>query len=126
MLVMKFSALALFAALLCFAPCALAQGTLNGNHGSAVLSQTSAGLLVFALGPDGARPGDHNGRNGNNGNGHGCGDGWGWDRDGGGGKGCNAVPEGGATLMYLGLAGLCCLAAAIFTIRQREQASGIN
>lgn len=116
----KFSALALIAALtaalLCFAPSAFAQGTLNRNLGGAVLSQNSAGLLVLALEPAGGE--HHRVRNG-------CGDRSGWDRD-GGGNGCNAVPEGGAAFLYLGLAGLCCLAAAIFTIRRREPASETN
>ena len=110
----KFSAVALFAALLCFAPSLLGQGTLNGQvgGGSAVLSQASVGLLVLALGPD---RGDHNG---NNGCGGGDSDRRGYD--------CKAVPEGGATIAYLGLAGFCCLAAVIYTIRRRGQISQTN
>ena len=107
----KFSAVALFAALLCFAPSLLGQGTLNGQvgGGSAVLSQTSPALLLVALEP--AR-GDHNGNNGcRNSNGRGD---------------CKAVPEGGATIAYLGLAGFCCLAAVIYTIRRRGQISQTN
>jgi hypothetical protein len=70
------------------------------------LSQTSVGLLVLALEPD---RGDHNGNNGCR-----------HDAD------CKAVPEGGATVSYLGLAGLCCLAAVVYTIRRRGQISQTN
>jgi hypothetical protein len=105
----KFSALALFAALLCFAPSLVGQGTLNNSNkvgGSAVLSRTSVGLLVLGLGPD------RSDKNENNGCRH--------DND------CKAVPEGGATIAYLGLAGFCCLAAVIYTIRRRGQISQTN
>jgi hypothetical protein len=104
----KFSALALLAALLCFAPSLVGQGTLNSKvgGGNAVLNQTSVGLLVLALGPD------KSDNNGNNGCRH--------DAD------CKAVPEGGATVSYLGLAGLCCLAAVVYTIRRRGQISQTN
>jgi hypothetical protein len=109
----KFSAVALFAALLCFAPSLLGQGTLNSKvgGGSAVLSQTSVGLLVLGLGPDRS---DHKGNNG-------CGGGdWNGRGD------CKEVPEGGATIAYLGLAGFVCLAAVIYTIRRRGQISQTN
>ena len=102
----KFSAFALLAALLCFAPGLVAQGTLNSNSGSAVLSQTSMGLLVLTLGPE------RSDKNGNNGCRHDA--------------GCKAVPEGGATVSYLGLAGLCCFAAVVYTIRRRGQISQTN
>ena len=110
----KFSALALFASLLCFAPGLRGQGTPNGQvgGGSAVLRQTSVGLLVLALGPDRS---DHKGNNG-------CGAGDSNRR----GNDCRAVPEGGATIAYLGLAGFCCLAAVIYTIRRRGQISQTN
>ena len=111
----KFSALALCAALLCFAPSLVGQRTLNSDSkvggGSAVLSQTSVGLLVLALGPDGD---DHNWK-------HGCG-----EESNRHDKNCNAVPEGGATVSYLGLAGLCCLAAVVYSVRRRGQISQTN
>jgi len=107
----KFSALALFAALLCFAPSLLGQGTLNGQAGggNAVFSQTSMGVLVLAVEPIGKNNSANNGCSGNSNR-----------RD------CRAVPEGGATIAYLGLAGFCCFAAVIYTLRRRGQISQTN
>jgi len=104
----KFPALALLAALLCFTTGALGQGTFNSKvgGGGATLSQAATGLLVLALGPGEGRSG--------------CKDSGRYSSD------CKAVPEGGATIAYLGLAGLCCLAAAVYTIRRRGQISGTH
>lgn len=106
----KFSALAMLAALLCFTTGALGQGTRSNKVGRATLSQTPTGLLVLALASRG-----YDGRDG-------CGGG-GDDERYSGDDGCKAVPEGGATIAYLGLAGLCCLAAAMYAIRRSGQIS---
>jgi hypothetical protein len=92
---------------LCFAPSALAQSS-GGHHGS--------------------HSNDNGGSCGNQGGGGGGwgGGGWGgggWDGGGwgggGNGGGCTPVPEGGTTLMYLSIAGLCCCGALV--VRSRKQ-----
>ncbi len=142
---MRFSALVALAALLCFAGDAFGQSTFHGQVGSGsivlsqtALSQTSAIVIALAFGPGGRGGHDHDGGNGygngngngnrdgngnGNGNGNGCGNqNWGWGQ----GGGCSQVPEGGATFAYIALAGLCCLAAAIFRIRQQTRVSETN
>jgi hypothetical protein len=129
----RFSAWAALAALLCFAPCALGQGTGNtkgtqvGNSG---LNYAASSFLTFTLtagghhkdgdGWGGGNGGGGNG-GGNGGGGNGCGNqggGGGW-----GGGGCTPVPEGGNALMYLSLAGICCFGAMIFRLRRMRAAS---
>lgn len=128
----RFSAWIGFAALLCFAPCAFGQGAVNvrvARAGNSVLNYAPASLLAFTLGQRGDhRGGDKDGNGcGNQGGGGGGWDGEGRDDgrgDGGGGNGgdgCTPVPEGGTALMYLSLAGLCCLGAMV--LRSRRQAS---
>jgi hypothetical protein len=123
----KFSTVT-FAALLCFASCVFAQDTVNAKTtgvGSRVLSYAPSAAFTLTL--DFGNK-SNNGNNGNNG-GKGCTpnqggwDGWNWGWGGGGnnGGGCTTVPEGGTTLTYLSLAGLCCLGAVVF--RRREQSS---
>jgi hypothetical protein len=110
-----------FAALLLFASCAFAQDTLHGTTGSSLISHTPSAFLTLTLGL-----GDNQGNNGNKGNGNGCTstsnknqDGWGfWGLGGGNNGGCTTVPEGGTTLTYLSLAGLCCLGALVFRPRR--------
>jgi hypothetical protein len=102
-----------FAALLLFASCAFAQDTR-----SSLASHAPSAFLTLTVGL-----GDNHGNNGNNG----CTstsnknqDGWGFWGWGGGGNngGCTTVPEGGTTLTYLSLAGLCCLGALVFRPRK--------
>jgi hypothetical protein len=128
--VARYSAYVVFVALLCFAPCAFGQGTVNAkatSAGTSVLNYTPS-FFAFTFAP-GGRGGDHSrgGNGGGNGNGNGCsnqgsgGGGW-WGGNGGGnngGGGCVAVPEGGTTLMYLLLAGLACFGAV--ALRSRRQ-----
>jgi hypothetical protein len=128
--VARFSAFAVLAALMCFAPCAFGQRIVNvkGTVAGASVVNYAPSFFAFTFGP-GGRGGDHGrGGNGNgNGNGNGCnnqgggGNGW-WGGNNGnnGGGGCVAVPEGGTTLMYLLLAGLACFGAA--ALRSRRQA----
>src|ERR1039458_6227562 len=143
----RFSAWAALAALLCFAPCALGQGTGNtkgtqvGNSG---LNYAASSFLTFTLTAgghhkdgDGWGGGGGNGGGGNggggNGGGNGCGNqgggggwgggGWGGGGGGNGGGGCTPVPEGGNALMYLSLAGICCFGAMIFRLRRMRAAS---
>jgi hypothetical protein len=111
----KISGLVCFAAVLCFLPCAFGQSTaaprLTGS-GHAVLNVEPSSFLAFAL-----TTGDeffNNDKNGKNKNG--CDNRTGH---------CDAVarpmPEGGASLMYLLLAGLACLGGMVF--RSRRQVS---
>lgn len=128
----RFSAAAAFAIFIFmgFTTGALGQGAVSGKiqSGSLVVSQTaisqtsmsqaSAGLLLLAL-----EPGRGQGRRGPApspapGPGGGCGNGW--NQRGGN---CYTVPEGGTTFGYLALVGLCCVAAAIFSIRRQARAS---
>ena len=129
--VARFSAFAVFAALLCFAPCAFGQGIVNVKAtvaGTSVVNYAPS-FFAFAFGP-GDRGGDH--VRGNNGGGNGCnnqnggGGGW-WGGNNGnngnnGGGGCVAVPEGGTTLMYLLFAGLACFGAAALRSRRKVAA----
>ena len=86
-----------------FAPRALAQGTVSGPVKSAnvALSHVSAGLLVLAPAPGHDHPCVNRGR----------------DQRGG----CTAVPEGGTTFLYLLVAGLCCVATAMFAMGRQSQ-----
>ena len=46
---------------------------------------------------------------------------WGWDRSSGDKKcGGTAVPEGGTSLMYMSLAGLCCFGAMVYRLRRQR------
>jgi hypothetical protein len=129
--VARFSVLGAFAALMCFAPCAFAQGLARGTAAGVVLKSAPSTFLIFG-GQGSNQQGQNFGRNGNGGgsggNG-GCGsqgrgdNGWG-DNGGCGGKGpggSTSVPEGGTSLTYLALSGLFCVGAA--ACRSRQQAS---
>lgn len=100
-----------FAAVLCFASCAFAQNTVNTK-----MNVGSPALLTLTLGF-----GNNGGHNNNNGCGNQGGGGWGENWGGNNGGNCKSVPEGGTTLTYLSLAGLCCLGAVVF--RSRRPAS---
>jgi hypothetical protein len=147
----RLSGLVAFAALLCFLPSAFGQSPASRNATSAthsVLNYQSPSLLAFALtsgkdlynnngkGNQGNNGGYGNGGNGGYGNGGNGGYGNGGNGNGGNGGGsCGfgkicapapptptpRVPEGGTALMYLLLAGLCCLGAMV--LRSRRQAS---
>jgi hypothetical protein len=124
--VARFSALVAFAALLCFAPYAFSQGPDNvrvAGAGNSVRNYAPSGFLTFALSlggnPKGGNPvnGGRNGCGNQGGRGGWFGEGW---FGGGGGGGCAPVPvpEGGTALMYLLLAGLCCVGAMILRSRR--------
>jgi hypothetical protein len=100
-----------FATVLCFASCAFAQDTLNAQ-----MSVGTPALLSLSLGFDN-NGGNNGGNNGCSNQGH---DGWGWGNGGNNGN-CKSVPEGGTTVTYLSLAGLCGLGALVF--RSRRPAS---
>lgn len=125
----RISAWVTFAAVLCFAPWALGQGTLPNaaGAGSHVLGYAPSSFFVLTFGPGGGGGKGGGGWNGGGG-GNGCGgngdggwggQGWGGGGNGGGG-GCQQVPEGGSTSQYLLLAGLCCLGGML--VRFRRQA----
>jgi hypothetical protein len=125
--VARFSAFAVFAALLCFAPGAFGQGIVNAKATVAGASVVNYAPSFFAF-TFGVRDGDHGRRNGN-GNGNGCnnqggggGGWWGGNNGNNGGGGCVAVPEGGTTFMYLLLAGLACFGAAALRSRRQTEA----
>ncbi len=107
-LIPGFSAWAIFAALLCFSPCALGQASIHNKATGAashVLRYAPASFFVFTYAP----ASDHH---------RGCGDSERWSDKGGGGK-CQPVPEGGSVLMYLLPAGLCCVGDIFLRFRQR-------
>jgi len=122
----RFSVLVVFAALLCFAPFAVGQGiTAAGNS---VLSQAPSAFLTFGPGPGGWPGGSQNNNNWKCG-GQGGSDGWDWffgDGNHDCGKKTVSVPEGGTSLMYLALAGLCCFGAMAYRMRRHESATGSN
>ncbi len=120
----RFSVLVFFAALLCFAPCAVGQGI--AVAGNSVLNQAPTAFLTIGLGPGGLLGGDNN--NGNCG-GQGGSDGWDWFFGGRNKKDCKpptAMPEGGASLMYLALAGLCCFGAIGYRLRRQASVARSN
>jgi hypothetical protein len=115
------SVLAVFGALLCFAPSAFSQSTIKVrpiSTGNSVLSNGTAGFLTFAFGLGGDPFGKPNGGNLGNGNNNGCKQSdsilFGDNR---GGK-CQTVPEGGTSMVYLAFAGLCCLGAMVYRLRR--------
>jgi hypothetical protein len=124
--VARLSAGLALAAALCFAPCALAQGTIKNmpQVGYRSLNYTPASLLALTFGPPGSYGhGNNGGWSGGNGcSNQGNGD-RGWDSqswNGNGGSGCStSVPEGGAAAIYLLLAGLSCF-GVIFLRSQRR------
>jgi len=124
----RVSAWVVFAALVCFAPCAIGQSTVKVNMtvaGNTILNNAPSAFLTFGPGPGDLLGGDH----GNSNKGCNAGDGgWGWDRRGGDKKGCGgtAVPEGGTSLMYVSLAGLCCLAAMVYRLRRQARVGESN
>ncbi|MGA8440680.1 MAG: hypothetical protein WB714_20815 [Candidatus Sulfotelmatobacter sp.] len=144
--VARFSVLGAFAALMCLAPCAFAQGLSSGTAagmGGSILNSAPSAFLTFAVGHGGNQQGQNQfggngllggngglgaigglggigGIGGNGGNGGCSNQSWG----GCGGKGSGgstAVPEGGTSLMYLAFSGLFCVAAVVY--RSRRQAS---
>ncbi|MGA9444957.1 MAG: hypothetical protein WBV26_00840 [Candidatus Sulfotelmatobacter sp.] len=125
----RVSAWVVFAALVCFAPYAIGQSTVKVNMtvaGNSVLNNAPSALLTFAPGPGDLLDGDHGKKGCSGGDG-----GWGWDRSSGdksGDKKCGgtAVPEGGTSLMYVSLAGLCCLGAMVYRLRRHARASETN
>jgi hypothetical protein len=111
----RFSVLIVFATLFCFAPIALGLSTVNANHGDGgkfLLSNTSSSIFALTFNEP---KGDHHHKRG------GCD-----NRDGGWDGGCSAVPEGGTALVYLSLAGLSCLGAAIFWVRRQARPRAVN
>jgi len=115
------SVLVVFGALVCFAPSAFSQSTIKVGAISTrnvVLSIVPAGFLTLAFGP-GGDPFGNFGNGGNNGNSNnGCKQSdSNWFGDNGGGK-CQAVPEGGNSLVYLSFAALCCLGAMVYRLRR--------
>ena len=121
-LITRFSVGVAFAALLCFAPSAFGQSPVNiraTGAGYSFLSSTPSGFLAFTLSLGGNQGGSSSGCSNEGRNDRGW-DGWGGGGNNGGG-GCTSVPEGGTALMYVLLAGLCCLGAMVF--RSRRQAS---
>jgi len=121
----RFSLLLVFAALLCFAPCAVGQGiTVTGNS---VLNQAPPAFLTFGPGLGGL-PGDSQNNNGKC-DGQGGNGGWDWLFGGDTNHNCGktaTVPEGGTSLMYLALAGLCCFGAMAYRMRRHESVSQTN
>jgi hypothetical protein len=128
----RFSAWVVLGVLLCFAPYALGQGVVNKaatGAGNGVFHYVSGSFFATAFAPAGNHKGsgwggggsgcsnEGRGQNSNLGRDNG---GWG---GGNGGGGCTAVPEGGTALMYLSIAGLCCLGA--MALRSRR-VHGIN
>ena len=118
-MVARFSAWVVFAGLLCFAPSALGQGSVSVRvgAGNSVLNYAIPGFLTFNS--HGRSEPDHKDGSGCSNQGQGrdsiVRDSKGW----GGSSACKSVPEGGATFMYLALAGLCCLAAMALGSRRR-------
>lgn len=120
--VYRLSGFVFLAGLMCFLPSAFGQSPANAKATSAthsVLNNRPSSLLAFAF-TSGHDLYNNNGKGGNGGYGNG-GNGKGGDGNGGtcsyspskGGDKCAAVPEGGAPLMYLLLAGLSCLGAMV-------------
>jgi hypothetical protein len=117
------------AVVLSFSTSTLGQSKVNviGVSENSILNNAPAGFLALVFGPGGGNGGSWGGNGG--GNGGGCGnEGWGGDGrdnrgwDGGNGRGgCASVPEGGTTLTYIALAGLCCLGAMVLRFRRQAR-----
>ena len=111
-----------FAALLAFAPFAVGENTLHGNipvASNSLLNHAPSAFLTVTFGPIGLL-GD-NGKKG-------CGQDWGFGfgKD---SKDCGkstAVPEGGTSLMYLALAGLCCFGAVGYRMHRHASVTRTN
>ena len=119
----RVSAWVVFAALVCFAPCAIGQSTVKVKTvaGNTILNNAPSALLTFALGPGDGQHGDPWCNQG------GGGGSWGWDRSSGDKKcGSTAVPEGGTSLMYTSLAGLCCFGAMVYRLRRQPRVGESN
>lgn len=106
----KISALVGFAALLCFAPCALGQGSdhakLAEARNTTLLNFVPSSFLAYAYGPNESKKhGGCTNRKSEN---------------------CAAVPEGGAALIYLSLAGLCCLGAMVWRFHRPVEVRQTN
>jgi hypothetical protein len=102
----RFSAWVVFAGLLCFAPCALGQGSISSEVASVGNSVLNAAPSLLIFGP---QSNQHN--NGCNSQERGP---RGWES-----SNCKSVPEGGTTFMYLSLAGLFCMGAMALGSRRR-------
>jgi hypothetical protein len=140
----RLSGLVAFAALLCFLPSAFGQSPANSKATGPthrIVNYQMPNLLAFALtsGKDLYDNKGNKGNNGGNGNGgYGNGGNGGYGNGGNGGGSCgygkictppspNAhIPEGGAPLMYLLLAGLACLGAMFLRSRRQASISQIN
>jgi hypothetical protein len=126
--VARFSVLGAFAALMCFAPCAFAQGLARGTATGVVVNSGPSIFSIFG-GQGGNQQGQNFGGNGNGGSGGNGGNGGCGNQGRGGNGGCGgkgpggptSVPEGGTSLTYLALSGLFCVGAVAY--RSRRQAS---
>jgi hypothetical protein len=110
----RFSAWVIFGGLLCFAPCALGQGSVSAKAAYArnsVLNYAVPGFLTLES-PVGRLDPYHKDSNSCSNQGR---DSRGWGEN----STCKSVPEGGTTFMYLSLAGLFCLGAMALGSRQR-------
>jgi hypothetical protein len=133
--VARVSAWMVFAAVLCCAPCALGQSTINKripSAGVSLFNQAPAGFLITAIAPPsnyghGSNNGGNNGSGGNGCSNQGGPKGWengGWN---GGGGGCTtSVPEGGSAWMYLLLAGFCCASGLVLRSQRQDAPVGTN
>lgn len=113
----RFSVLIVFATLFCFAPMALGLSTVSassGDSGTFLLSHTSSSIFALTFDSGLGPKNSHHKRGGCD------------TRDGSWDGGCSAVPEGGTALVYLSLAGLSCLGAAIFWIRRQARPRAVN
>jgi hypothetical protein len=126
--VARFSVLGAFAALMCFVPCAFAQGLARGTATGVVVNSGPSIFSIFG-GQGGNQQGQNFGGNGNGGSGGNGGNGGCGNQGRGGNGGCGgkgpggptSVPEGGTSLTYLALSGLFCVGAVAY--RSRRQAS---
>jgi hypothetical protein len=110
----RFSAWVIFGGLLCFAPCALAQGSVSAKAayaGNSVLNYAPPGFLTLES-PVGRLDPYHKDSSGCSDQGR---DARGW----GDSSACKSVPEGGTTFMYLLLAGLFSVGAMALGSRRR-------
>lgn len=109
----RFSAWVIFGGLLCFAPCALGQGSVSAKAayaGNSVLNFALPGFLTLEC-PAGRLDPYHKDSSGCSNQGR--------DTRGWGENTCKSVPEGGTTFMYLLLAGLFSVGAMALGLRRR-------
>jgi hypothetical protein len=122
--VARFSAWVILAGVVCFAPCAVGQGSARNSlarSASGILGRAPATFLTLAFSPSS----DHGGGDRGGSGGGGCSNqnaGQNAGRDNGargGGDGCTAVPEGGPAVTYLLLSGVFCLGAMLWRFRRQ-------